>query len=169
MKRLIRRNDESEFIFCMSKLSSKYADEDITGVIHGYIYFSESNDSHGPRIKFYGGTKESASTKDAPSMKFGINTDPELVLHHWMNKKNTPYAYDDKIINDVREFIVQHRPLLLLVWFKHLDEADLLQYFYGRITWSELLGDIDTDNDVSDIVTMSQLDQFCKENNLYQF
>ena len=62
MKKLIKG---SEDIFSMSKIVDKYAIPDISDDIGKFIYFSPSNSSHGPRIKFYGGSIETSSTKDA--------------------------------------------------------------------------------------------------------
>lgn len=165
MKVLIRATED---IFCMSKLTKKYAMPDIVDLIGQFVYFSECNSTHGPRIKFYGGSKETATTKNAPSLAFDVNGNCVLELADWMNKKNCPNAYDDEYITKLATFVKQYLPILLLVWFGHLDEADALQYFQGNIPISELIADIEYD--IPDKVTnLVVLDHICRENNYYQF
>lgn len=167
MKRLIRHTED---VFCMSKLSEKYVDMSVTGKVHGYIYFSECNDSHGPRIKFYGGNSKSKNTKDAPSMSFSTDGEPELVKSHSLNSKDYPYAFDNSVVSDVKNFIKRNRPLLLLVWFRRLDEADLLEYFCGRLSFEDLLRCIDCpDGEIQECDSMKSLHETCKLLGLYKF
>ena len=164
MKRYIH---EAEDIFAMSKIVKKYAISDIVNDIGQYIYFSESNSSHGPRIKFYGGTKETSSTKDAPALAFDENGNCTLILQDWMNKKNCPNAFDDNYLDGITSFISRYKSILLLVWFKHLDEGDALAYFHGQINLEELIDDIDYH--LKDILSLTELDQYCLDNHLYVF
>ena len=168
MKILVKKQED---ILCMAKLTSKYADKSITGVIHDFVYFSNCNQSHEPRIKFYGGTSHTMSTKNAPSMSFGISGEPELVIYDWMNKKNCPYAFDKQVIEDIRYFIIKNRPILLLVWFRKLNEEDALHYFEGTLNWEELVDCIGwKDNQIEHICkTMDQLHEQCLKYNMYQF
>ncbi len=38
-----------------------------------------------------------------------------------------------------KQFIRKNKPILLLVWFGKLDEADVLDYFHGYTEWEELI------------------------------
>lgn len=167
-------NDENlDTLLEMSKLTSKYADKSICGEIPLYIYFSRSNSSHSPRIKFYGGTKEVDSTFESPSMKFSQNGVEGLELQSWMNKKNCPNAFDKVVLNQVTIFVNKFKSLLLLVWFNKLDEADLLTYFEGRLSWRDLLDNVELNESIkSDFIkcnTLGALEKYCKEHNLYSF
>ena len=155
----------------MAKLVKRKANS-IYGNIGEFIYFSPCNSSHGPRIKFYGGTADSSTTKTAPSMKFDNNGNTTLELADWMTKKNCPNAFDKHYIENVSKFVKMTYPVLLLVWFNRLDEAEALDYFEGRESLNELLtfvnfGNIDID--INTIETMSDLDDICQEYNLYNF
>lgn len=164
MKRYIRNQED---IFAMSKILKKYAIPEISDDIGNFIYFSESNSLHSPRIKFYGGSVETASTQNAPSLAFNNSGECELELANWMNKKNCPNAFDDEYLAHLENFVRNNLPILLLVWFHHLDEGDALAYFHGQITLQDLLNDIDVD--ISEIHSLNELDKFCRSNNLYKF
>lgn len=165
MKRLIKSSEE---IFAMSKIVDKYAIPSISSDIGKFVYFSESNSSHGPRIKFYGGTKETSSTKDAPTLAYDINGYCTLELADWMNKKNCPNAFDTRYLARLEYFINANKPILLLVWFKHLDEADALAYFHGQITFEDLLENIEFDIPEK-VESLPELDDYCLSNKLYTF
>lgn len=165
MKRLIRAQED---ILAMSKIVNKYAIPSIADKVGKYIYFSECNSSHSPRIKFYGGTSETSATKDAPSLSFDTEGNCTLEIADWMNKKNCPNAFDIDYVDKIESFVKYALPILLLVWFKHLDEADALAYFHGQIDFAELLDCIDTHTPES-IQRIRDLDNFCRENNLYKF
>ena len=169
MKRVITSSIDDS-IFGMSKIVERKADLSRTGAIHDFIYFSECNDSHGPRIKFYGGTAETRTTKTAPSMSFGLNESSKVILQPWMNKQNCPRAFDKNVLKDLRNFIAKNKPILLLVWFQKLDEADALDYFHGHMNWSELLKAVTDIEHISESVSsMDELNTVCIEHNLYTF
>ena len=158
----------TEDIFCMSKLVKKYAMPDVVELIGEFVYFSECNSSHDPRVKFYGGTKDTSSTKNAPSLKFTEDGECEIELAPWMNEDNCPNAYDAKYVANIEKFVKKCLPILLLVWFGHLDEADALQYFQGNIPFTELLADIEYD--IPDSVTdLKSLDAYCRQQDWYKF
>lgn len=158
----------SEDILAMSKIVDKYAISDIKSDLTKFIYFSECNSSHGPRIKFYGGTAETFSTKDCPALAFNAKGECQLELADWMNKKNCPNAFDNDCLLKLEHFIRTYYPILLLVWFKHLDEADALAFFHGQITFDALIENIDyaVSNQISNL---SELDKYCIDNDLYSF
>ena len=160
-------------IFEMSKVSDKYAKQSITGKIPGFIYFSPVLDSHGPRIKFYGGTNQTNITRNAPTYEFGVDGPQNLKLYSWMDKDNCPNAFNPECIKQVQDFINNHLALLLLTWFNHVDESDVLQYFYGQINFKELLSNIMTSTEnkekISKCRTEKELYIVCKELDLYKF
>ena len=156
----------------MAKLDFKYAAKSL-GDFGKYIYFSKKNSTHGPRIKFYGGNIETSQTKDSPTMSFDVNGNCKLELASWMNKKNCPNAYDKKYTSKVEDFINANLPLLLLVWFYKLDEADCLKYFEGALKLKDLLEMTyripeDIKEQMLKIKTLGKLHNFCIENNLYE-
>lgn len=174
MVRYIKTNYTHDDIFCMSKLTAKKADISITGKIYGFIYFSEALAGHGPRIKFAGGTVETNTTQTSPSLLISQNGAEELELQPWMNKKNCPNAFNDKIVTAVFEFADKFVSLLLLTWFRKLDESETLDYFYGREPLSELLENIENVSDdvyeeIQCCETLMDLHQFCLKNKLYRF
>lgn len=79
--------EDKQSLFEMAKLIQDYADESLCGDFGEFIYFSPSLDSHGPRVKFYGGTKETSTTRKAPTLAFTNNGETELRLEPWMDKK----------------------------------------------------------------------------------
>ena len=160
--------DESENIFEMSKLIKPQASKDF-GDFGEFIYFSPCLDSHGPRIKFYGGTKETSTTRKAPTMKFTKTGDTEVEVYQCMNKKNCPNAFDATYTDKVHKFIQKTLPILLLVWFEKLDEAWALEYFKGNISLKELLTYVDGINNTTFITTLTELHKYCVEQNLYKF
>lgn len=165
MKRYIRSTED---IFAMSKILEKYAIDSIASDVGKFIYFSESNSSHSPRIKFYGGSVETSSTRNAPSLAFDSEGECVLELADWMNKQNCPNAYDAEYLAHLENFVKNNKSILLLVWFRHLDEGDALAYFHGQISFLELLDDIDVDID-EPIANATELDKFCKLHQLYAF
>ena len=105
-------------------------------------------------------------------MKFDVNGNTEVEVFDWMNKKNCPNAFDKTYIEKVTNFVMMTYPILLLVWFKRLDEAEALDYFQGRETLQELLDFIDFDNNdinKTQIKTVTELDNVCKQFDLYNF
>lgn len=168
MKRLIRAIRATEDIFAMSKIVDKYAIPSISKEIGKFVYFSPSNSSHGPRIKFYGGSKETSSTMDAPTLAYTTEGQCTLELADWMNRKNCPNAFDQDYLSNLESFVQHNKAILLLVWFKHLDEADALAYFHGQISFTDLLSNIDFVVP-SNIMSIDGLDQYCINNNLYSF
>lgn len=166
-------HENTESLYEMAKLTRKNADLNVCGDIPLFIYFSKSNSSHSPRVKFYGGTKEVDSTDLSPSMQFSENGVGDIILQSWMNKKNCPNAFDKQIIEQVGTFVNKFKSLLLLVWFKRLDEDDLLEYFKGRLSWRDLLDCVEINENLKQQFisnnSLGALEKYCKENDLYSF
>ena len=155
----------------MSKLLQRKASTEVKDLIPEFIYFSPILAGHGPRIKFYGGTKETSTTDRSPTYTITQNGAGELILQPWMNRKNCPNAFDGTVLEKIRKFINLTYPGLLLVWFQHLDESDLLDYLQARDSWDSLLSNIDCDEEAKErILTCkdwADLDQVCKKYHLY--
>lgn len=159
-----------DIFYEMSKLTQKYADEELCGDFGEFIYFSPCLDSHGPRVKFYGGTKETSTTRNAPTLAFTNNGETTIELASWMNKKNCPNAFDNNYIQKISDFIQKFLPILLLVWYGKLDEADALKYFEGDLSLEELLLCVtDTKEDIIKYKNLKDLHNFCLNNNIYKF
>ena len=170
MKRYVKSSID---VFGMTTLSAKYADVSRVGIIDKFIYFSQAVHSSGPRIKFYGGTKETEKTRNAPSYTFTSEGPGNVILQPWMNKKNCPNAYDEKYLEAIEYTINKMLPLLLLVWYDKLDDSDVLKYAYGEIDLKDVLYYIDCEKEIYEVVqgcdSLDQLHQICLKYNLYSF
>lgn len=167
-------SDELTELLEMAKLMPDQANKDNCGELDVYIYFSPCQDSHGPRIKFYGGSKETRDTRKAPSYTFSVNGAEHLELQTWMNKKNCPNAFDKNIVNNVSSFINKTLPILLLVWFYKLDESRALYYFQGHYDFNSLLNYIDevdeeTKRELLKSKDLNDLHDKCKRYSVYNF
>ena len=165
---------EEELICEMAKLISDYADKSLCGDIGDFIYFSPCLSPHGPRVKFYGGTKETSSTRNAPSLAFTNNGNTSLELQPWMTKKKCPNAYNPEYVSKIEKFVHKTLPILLLVWYYKLDEARALKFFEGGISFDKLLTyvtDVEeiTLNRIRSCKTMEDLQRVCLEDNVYDF
>ncbi len=83
-------------------------------------------------------------------------------------KKNCPNGFDDLILAHLENFINDNLPILLTVWFKHLDEGDALAYFHGQISLSDIFDMLGVTVSKEGDITMDNLNKYCKEHNLYQ-
>lgn len=155
----------------MSKLLQRKASTEVKDLIPEFIYFSPVLAGHGPRIKFYGGTKETSTTDRSPTYTVTQNGAGELALQSWMNKKNCPNAFNKTVLDKVKGFIDLVYPGLLLVWFQHLDESDLLDYLQGRDSWDSMVSNITCGEAAKQKILQcenwSKLDEVCKRYKLY--
>lgn len=158
-------------MFEMSKLTARNADKSICGDFGTMIYFSEVQAGHEPRIKFDGGTKETNSTQTAPTLKFDNMGKCEVELQSWMNKKNCPNGFDGKCISKVTYFVNRFLSLLLLVWFRKLDESDMLLYFQGHLSLQTVFERAEEENirKLYPFKSMQELHSICLKNNYYSF
>ena len=90
-----------------------------------------------------------------------------------MNRKNCPNAFDKDYVAKVRSFVNDHIAILLLVWFRKLDDADALSYFTGSWPWTYLLEDIECSDTLKsslhDIKSEEELHEFCLNHGMYKF
>lgn len=158
----------------MSKLTADYADESLCGDFGEFIYFSSCLDSREPRIKFYGGAKETSTLRNAPSLAF-TNTGKTIIeIVPWMNKKNCPNAFNEKYVAKIHNFVQRTLPILLLVWYEKLDEALALEFFNGNVKFKKLLESLydlgaDVESAVKSSKSLKDLHKICLENNVYKF
>ena len=168
-----RWKKERESIECMAKIVEDLADISITGPIDHFIYFSPVMSGHGPRVKFYGGTSQTESTRKAPSFPFGLDGAGDApILKDWMNKKNCPNAFDQDYLDNVKRFINAQLPLLLLTWFNHIDETYVQKYFEGGFSFENLISRMKFKSDVPEVFeckSLEELDGVCRSSNLYRF
>ena len=158
----------------MARLNAEYADKTICGEIPLFIYFSPCQSGHSPRVKFYGGTKQTSTTRTAPSMSFDKDGAGKIILEKWMDKKICPNAYDKEVINQVATFVNKFKSILLLTWFEKVDEAQPLRYFEGRMSWRDLLDRVEIEEETikKEFIKCNgvhTLHEFCIKHDLYEF
>lgn len=167
-------NDNLDTFLEMAKLLPDQANKEVCGNLDLFIYFSSCQDSHGPRIKFYGGNKETSTTQKSPTYTFSINGAEKVVLQSWMNKKNCPNAFNKNTLKQIHDFINATLPILLLVWFYKLDEARALYYFQGHYDLKTILNYIDeldeiTKQELLKAKNLDELHDMCKRYSVYTF
>ena len=119
------------------------------------------NGNHGPRVK---------PVMNPRTMKL----DQAGTLKLCDDWEYTP-GKDDKHVSssDIRhmkEFFRKYLILLLLVWDKHANDPDLGYYLQGQISLSEFIENLEFylsyQNELDEIETVAELEQFCRDNNL---
>lgn len=89
--------DNSKPLFEMAKLMNEELDKSLFNDLDcRFIYFSQAQSGHGPRIKFDGGTSETHDSDKAPTMSFDLYGSKDIILQPWMNKKNCPNAFNKR-------------------------------------------------------------------------
>jgi len=170
---IVRSEYEVDTLFEMAKLTAKYADKSITGDFGDIIYFSVNQAFQKPKVKFYGGTKETSYIDKSPSLLFDENGAGKVELKSWMNKENCPNAFDSNYIQIVQEFVNRQLPLLLLIWFRKLDETEVLEYFNGKVAYGCLLQTIKISRKIKNELLLcknnQELHRFCIKYKLYSF
>lgn len=161
MKRVLR-----EDIFGMSIVRTKHIRPELKQYIPTFIYISSSNSSHGSRIKFNGGSTETCDSTTAPTLKFDNEGNCTVITQKWMNKQNCPNAFDKKVIDNLQRFVKSVLPLLLLLWYRKIDEAAVVEYFIQVESFEELIKELEFPTSIQN---MEDLDKYCKSNNLYSF
>lgn len=80
--------DKSKPLFEMAKLMNEELDKSLFKELNcRFIYFSQAQSGHRPRIKFDGGTSESDTTQTSPSLIFDKDYNFKVKLASQMNKK----------------------------------------------------------------------------------
>lgn len=163
MKRVVRCHDN---VFGMSRVRTKYSRPEIRNLIPGFVYVSSVESGHGPRVKFDGGTSETNKKDTCPSMEFDSNGNCQVVLQSWMTRKNCPNAFSPQVVSNVKEFVRIELPVLLLMWFEHLDEATAYNYLQGFVDLDDIVEELKAPENIS---SLNQLDEYCRMKNLYSF
>lgn len=163
MKRYIK---SAEDVFGMSKIYNDRCLNSVKGTIPEFVWVSSQYASHGPRLKFNGGTAESNKKHNSPTMKFDCDGNCQVVYTKAMNRKNCPNAYDSKVIDQLTAFVHTMLPVLLLMWFERVREDICEDYIRGYLPLSEITQQL---NCPAYVTTLSQLDTYCRENDLYTF
>jgi hypothetical protein len=184
MKILIR-DDMLQPIEAMAKLRLKAANSsrvdvfDVKGLDPKvtkdfWVYFSDRQAGHGPRIKFYGGTAQTRDTMRGPSLAFGTDGPTQLELESWQDNKAAPLAFNDDVVAYLERFINKFLAGLLLVDFRKLDQSILLNYMLGAEHWEDILEEVQLSDEVLRAELMgcknfSDLHLFCMNHQLYKF
>ena len=140
---------------------------------HDYIAFGDWTDSsEGPCICFHGGTPFSAVLKNAPIMRFNIYGECFITPSSWMNKDNCPHVFCEEYINKLIAFVQCNLPVFFLVYHRHIDKLDALDYFRGMMNWDKLLSSVhDIPEDlyigIVSCENAAQLHNFCVKEGVY--
>ena len=161
MKRYVKSTED---VFGMFKIRTKHCLPELKPLIPTFIYVSSKEASHGPRVKFAGGTAKSNGKFTCPSMSFDKEGNCKLELHSYMTPKEYPNCYDSDVLNRVEAFIKKSLPILLLMWFEVVDESTCYNYLQGIDPLSDVIEELGAP---SSITTLQQLDVYCREHNLY--
>ncbi len=166
--------DKGKPLMEMSKLMNEELDKSLFKNLDcRFIYFSQVQAGHGPRIKFDGGTSQSDTTQTSPSITFDKNYNFEVKLAGHMDKKSCPNAFNKQIIDTLKKFITKFLPILLLTWYEYLDDGYVGMFFRGTKTYVDLLCSARIPLDIKDefirCTTLEKLDEFCRKNDLYNF
>lgn len=162
MKRVIKSSLDDAF--AMTMIRPEKMDVNRTGKVSVPIYISEEQASHGPRIKFYGGTKETAKSKDMPSYPFsseGPGNRP--ILADWMDKQNCPNGFNATVLNELKNFITKLLPILYLCWFNIVNQDVCEDYIRGINSISEVLDNIVENLRFFEILDNSQIEKLIEE------
>ena len=143
MYRYVRGYSEVDNIFGMTMIRSENMDKSRTGGIDINVYVSDMQASHGPRLKFDGGSKETRRGRNAPSYPFNSKgLGDGAILEPWMNKKNCPNAFNKDVLESIREFIDRLLPLLLLNWYGFVDPDICEKYITGNVNLKSVLSNL---------------------------
>lgn len=162
MKRYIHPstdNTELQDILCMSNIRGRKVQ--IPHKLPFSFYFSGKNRSHGIRVKPIFNPDSMISNKAG-----------NLELHgDW---KYTP-GKDDKRVSEhaiqlMKQFFRTYLVLFAAVWDFQLPDTTVQDYFEGEISLQDLVSDLDFYRDykqeLNNITTIEELEDFCREYNL---
>ena len=159
MKRLIR---SSEDIFAMSNVLGKFIKVE-KGVPFSF-YYSPKNSNHGPRVKPVL-NPENMRLSDAGTLK--LCDDWEFIP----GQKDIHFSARD--VAEMKEFFRKYIVLFLLVWDGLADDPALGYYLDGRLELTDFIHTLDFysdyKEDLDNIQNVSELEDFCRANNLVNF
>lgn len=160
MKRIIKSTTD---ILAMSNIRGKYV-KNPHSLPFSFYFSSGAGVQHGPRVKPM--FNESKLIRSLTGI-LKLCDDWEFVP-----------GVDDKDVkadkvSDMKDFFRRHIVLFCAVWDEQMQDATLEDYLRGDITFSEMLADLDFyekyKDDLNTISDVSQLDEFCRKNQLVNF
>ena len=160
MKRIIKSTED---IFAMSNVRGKYV-KNPHRLPFSFYFSSGAGVSHGPRVKpMFNESKLISSMTGTLKLCDDWNFVPGI---------NDKDVKADKISN-MKEFFRNNIVLFCAVWDEQMQDATLEDYFKGDITFQEMVADLDFyekyRDDLVKISNVSQLDEFCRKNQLVNF
>lgn len=156
MKRYIQSQQN---VFAMSNVLGKYIK--VEDNVPFSFYYSPRNNSHGPRVK-----------PVLNSEKMRISDAGTLALcDDWaFTPGKSDSRFSNKVVIQMKAFFRKYLILFLLVWEELADDPLLGYYLEGRAPLSEFIESLDFYNEYADdldqIETVSELEQFCRNNDL---
>lgn len=156
---IIYKDDDFDDIFGMSNVRGKYVRTD---KINFSFYFSMQKASHAIRVK--------VAFNDSKINESDFGT---LELHgDWkftLGKNDTHVSNKD--IRDMKAFFRKYKVLFAAVWDKKIYEADVVEFFRGGITFSNLLKEFvffnEYKKEMSEIEDVAGLEKFVRENQIF--
>ena len=160
MKRIIKSTED---IFAMSNVRGKYV-KNPHRLPFSFYFSSGARVSHGPRVK-----PMFNESKLISSLTGTLKLCDDWEFVPGINDKDVKA---DKI-SDMKDFFRNNIVLFCAVWDEQMQDATLEDYFKGDITFQEMIADLDFyekyRDDLMQISNVSQLDEFCRKNQLVNF
>lgn len=159
MKRYIHSTED---IFAMSNVRGRHIKVE-EGIPFSF-YYSPKNSSHGPRVKplFNPST---INMDDAGTLK--LCDDWEFIPG--INDKH----HSSADVNNMKAFFRKYLVLFLIVWDKLIDDPELEDYLRGDSTLHEFICNLrfysDYKDELDKIHSVSELEEFCRQNDLVNF
>lgn len=160
MKRIIKSTED---IFAMSNVRGKYV-KNPHRLPFSFYFSSGAGVGHGPRVK-----PMFNESKLISSMTGTLKLCDDWEFVPGIDDKDVKA---DKI-SDMKDFFKTNIVLFCAVWDEQMQDATLEDYFKGDITFQEMITDLDFyekyRDDLMLISNVSQLDEFCRKNQLVNF
>lgn len=145
----------------------------ITGSNSTYLAFGDWTDGgEGPTVWFDGGSDFTACFKNAPVIHYDVLGQCRIKCSGWMDQYNCPNLFNKEYVAAVTYFVQSNLPILYLLHNRCLDKEDVVKYFSGAITWSELLRSVhsipeDAYPGLLSCENCAQLHLFCVSKQIY--
>lgn len=127
------------------------------------FYFSIKNSNHSIRVKICW-NKDKIIPQELDAMKLSGNY--ELIKNKQLKKRP-----DESKIEEARQFFKKYKVLFAAVWENVLYENDLVEYFFGKISFKELLENFEVEEEKLNLIkicnNLIELEKVVRENNIY--